>query len=492
MASVSSSKVLFVTSEVYPLVKTGGLGDVSASLPRALCELGVDVRILLPGYPAALEQLARKRKVALISNDASPFPDARLLSAHLPDSNVPLYLIDCPVLYDRDGGPYQGSGTTDYADNYLRFGLLSYIAALLGSDDSPLTWRPDIVHCNDWQAGLAPAYLHFITGQKPATLITIHNLAFQGIFPPATLPDLGLPAESLQIEGLEYYGNLSMLKAALFYSDKITTVSPTYAQEIQLEPLGMGLQGLLATRQDDLIGILNGIDETAWDPRADPHISKHYDAGHLPDKRVNKAALQQRLGLRIDKTAPLLGIVSRLTEQKGIDLVIAIIPQLMEWGCQLAVLGNGDATNQNALLAYADLYPGQLAVTIGYDEQLSHLMTAGNDLFLMPSRFEPCGLNQMYSQRYGSPPIVHATGGLVDSVTDYSSETPRSDQASGFVFADMSAAGLLEAVKRALDCYRDDNLWPAIQRAGMTRDFGWSASAARYVELYRALIVAND
>ncbi|MEO6022040.1 MAG: glycogen synthase GlgA [Burkholderiales bacterium] len=491
MASAPSIKVLFVASEVYPLVKTGGLADVSASLPKALLELGIDVRILLPGYPAVLQQLSRKRKVALISNAASPFPDAHLLSALLPNFGVPLLVIDCPSLYDRDGGLYQDRNATDYADNYLRFGLLSHVAALLGNDHSPLTWRPDIIHCNDWQAGLAPAYLHFTPGARPATITTIHNLAFQGIFPPETLSELALPADSFQIEGIEYYGNLSMLKAALFYSDKITTVSPTYAQEIQHEPLGMGLQGLLATRQQDLVGILNGIDEAAWDPIRDSHITQHYDAKHLYNKNVNKTALQQRAGLRIDSAAPLFGIVSRLTHQKGIDLIIDIIPQLMEWGCQLAVLGSGDATNQNALMAYANQYPGQLAVTIGYDEKLSHLMTAGNDIFLMPSRFEPCGLNQMYSQRYGSPPVVHATGGLVDSVTDCTEATLRSQQASGFVFDDMSAQGLLGAVKRSLDCYRDDNIWPTLQRAGMARDFGWNASAARYVALYRSLTVAS-
>ena len=488
MAAASSTKVLFVTSEIFPLVKTGGLADVSASLPAALRKIGVDVRVLLPGYAEVLQKLPHKRRVAYISRSGGTLPEARLLSAYVPDSDVPLFLIDCPELYGRDGGPYQDEQGLDYPDNHRRFGLLSRVAALLGSDDSPLTWRPDIVHCNDWQAGLAPAYIHFMAGKHPATVATIHNLGFQGIFPPQTMAELGLPAASFQMLGLEYYASLSMLKAALFYGDKITTVSPTYAEEIQHEPRGMGLQGLLATRSDDLVGILNGVDEFAWNPERDPHLAKNYDAQHLQGKQANKLALQQRLKLRPEPATPLLGIVSRLTLQKGIDVVIEIIPQLMASGCQLAVLGTGDHSHQNALLAYAAEYPGQLAVTIGYDEQLSHLMTAGNDLFLMPSRYEPCGLNQMYSQRYGSPPIVHATGGLVDSVTHCTPESLRDNQASGFVFSELSAAGLLDTIQYALSCYRDNAIWPTLQRAGMAKDFSWSASAARYVDLYHSLV----
>jgi starch synthase len=482
------TNILFVTSEVYPLVKTGGLADVSASLPAALRSLDLDLRILLPGYASVLQQLTHARKAALLSNVSGYYPDCVLRTAFLPDSRVPIILIDCPTLYGAENGPYQDEAGKDLPHNHMRFGLLGYVAALLAGDDTPLTWRPDIVHCNDWQSGLAPAYLHFMPAPKPPSVMTIHNLAFQGIFPADTLPWLGLPPESFQIDGVEYYGSVSFLKAGLFYADRITTVSPTYAEEIQHEPLGMGMQGLLATRHDDLVGILNGIDEQAWDPAGDPRIETHYDADHLQEKRRNKAALQQRMGLDADADTPLLGIVSRLTHQKGIDIVIEIIPQLVARGCQLAVLGNGEATNARALADFALQYPGKLAFHGGYDEALSHLITAGIDLFLMPSRFEPCGLNQMYSQRYGTPPIVSATGGLVDSVTDASVENIAREQASGIVFDDMSAQGLLDAVDRAIAAYRDAALWPKLQRAGMARDFSWTASAQRYLALYRSLI----
>ena len=484
----SRTKILFVTSEVYPLVKTGGLADVSASLPEALRSLNLDVRILMPGYSAVLQQLSHARKAALISNVSLYYPDCVLRTGQLASSNVPLLLLDCPTLYGHPFGPYQDQNGVDLPHNHMRFGLLGYVAALLTGEESPLTWRPDIVHCNDWQSGLAPAYLHYQPGPKPPCIITVHNLAFQGIFPPETLPWLGLPPDSFAMNGLEYYGNISFLKAGLFYADRITTVSPTYAEEIQHEPLGMGMQGLLATRQSDLVGILNGIDEQAWNPATDPRIDSHYDADHLDGKRRNKFALQKRMGLNADLDAPLLGIVSRLTHQKGIDIVIDVIPQLMALGCQLAVLGNGDAANTQALSAYALQYPGKLAVHIGYDEVLSHLITAGIDLFLMPSRFEPCGLNQMYSQRYGTPPIVSATGGLVDSVTDYSDENLANATASGIVFHDMSAEGLLTAIDRGLTAYRDKALWRKLQRAGMLRDFSWKASALRYIELYRSMI----
>jgi starch synthase len=487
----SRTKILFVTSEVYPLVKTGGLADVSASLPAALRSLDLDVRILMPGYMSVLAQLAHARKVGLISNVAGYYPDCLLRTSHLPDTDVPLLLLDCPELYNHAGGPYQDSAGKDLPQNHMRFGLLGYVAAVLASDASPLTWRPDIVHCHDWQSGLAPAYLNFLPEPKPPSVMTIHNLAFQGIFPPETLTWLGLPPQSFVMNGLEYYGQVSFLKAGLFYADRITTVSPTYAEEIQQEPLGMGMQGLLATRQADLIGILNGIDEQAWDPCTDPNIEFHYSADSLANKRHNKAALQRQMGLDADAKAPLLGIVSRLTGQKGIDIVIDIVPQLMALGCQLAVLGSGDAVLSQALTEYAEQYPGKIAVHLGYDEVLSHRITAGIDLFLMPSRFEPCGLNQMYSQRYGTPPIVSATGGLVDSVTDASETTLTQQQASGIVFDDMSAAGLLTAIERAVAYYRNAATWPTLQRAGMVRDFSWKASALSYLALYRSLIDAK-
>ena len=307
------------------------------------------------------------------------------------------------------------------------------------------------------------------------------------IFPPESLPWLGLPAQSFQINGLEYYGNISFLKAGLFYANHITTVSPTYAQEIQQEPLGMGLQGLLSTRKDQLTGILNGIDESAWNPKNDPHISSHYDVANLSNKRPNKLALQQRMELDVDANTPLLGVVSRLTLQKGIDLIIQIIPELVSRGCQIAVLGSGDAANENALRQFALQYPGKVAVKIGFDESLSHLITAGIDIFLMPSRFEPCGLNQMYSQRYGTPPLVSATGGLADTVVDCNDRTIADGLASGIVFQDLTPDGLLDAIDRTLIYFRDSGVWQKLQRAGMERDFSWATSAQQYCDLYGSL-----
>ncbi len=480
-------KILFVTSELHPLIKTGGLADVSASLPAALQAEGLDVRILLPGYSKVLAQLPRTRKLALISNVSAYYPDCTLRSARAPNGDVPLYLLDCPALYQHENGPYQDSDGNDLPYNHLRFGMLGYAAALLAGPNSPLTWQPDIVHCNDWQSGLAPAYMKFTPGAKARSVVTIHNLAFQGVFPPDTLAWLNLPPQSFNMNGIEYYGNLSFLKAALFYADRITTVSPTYAKEIQHEPLGMGLQGLLASRCGDLTGILNGIDQNEWNPATDPHLAAHYDKNNLNNKQKNKLALQQRMGLSVNADVPLIGLVSRLTHQKGIDMLVDILPQLSARNCQLAILGSGDAANEQALLQFAKTFPGKIAVKIGFDESLSHLITAGIDLFLMPSRFEPCGLNQMYSQHYGSPPIVSATGGLADTVTDCNDINIADKTASGIVLRELSAEGLLEAIDRALSYFQQNAQWKNIQQAGMTRDFSWKASAQRYVELYQSL-----
>lgn len=478
-------RVLFVTSEVAPLIKTGGLADVSAALPHALRRLGDDVRLLLPGYPQVLKALQSFKFEAFIPGIAG-LPEARLLASELPDG-VPLWVIDCPQLFQRDGGIYQDAQGIDWADNALRFGLLSQVAALLGGQRSPLAWKPDVVHCNDWQSGLTPAYLHFSPGGAPCVM-TVHNLAFQGVFSSQMVAELGLPAESYQPHGVEYYGNLSFLKAGLHYANHITTVSPTYATEIQADALGFGLQGVLQSRRNSLTGILNGIDEVAWNPAADSALAQVYNAKTMAGKAANKRALQQRMGLRIDSEIPLFGLISRFTHQKGLDVVLEIAPQLIAAPAQLVLLGTGDATMQNDARALAAQYPGQIAVLVGFDEALSHLIEAGVDSFLMPSRFEPCGLNQMYSQRYGTPPIVHATGGLVDSVVDCNKATLAQGKASGFVFHKMTAEALLDCVKRALSAYRDKEVWGALQRNGMSRDFGWKQSADKYHEIYLGLL----
>ena len=474
-------KVLFATSEVAPLIKTGGLADVSGALPAALRAIGVDVRILAPGYKQVIAQLAQHKVVATF--DALPgFPPARLLSGTMAH-DVPLLVLDCPVLYQRDGGPYQDASGHDWADNALRFGLLSKVAAVLGSNESQLDWRPDIVHCNDWQTGLTPAYLHFAQGAAPS-ILAIHNLLFQGIFPPATVGELHLPPSCFSIDGVEYYGNLSFLKAWLFYADHITTVSPNYAQEIQQEPLGFGMQGLLATRRNKLTGILNGIDTDEWNPATDSHLAKKYSRARMTGKAANKEALQSKMGLNLDPDVPLLGVVSRLTHQKGLDLLLEIAPRLIQLPVQLAMLGSGEAKMQKTARDLSRRYPGKIGVHIGFSEELSHQIEAGVDMFVMPSRFEPCGLNQLYSQRYGTPPIVHAIGGLADSVVDCTEEALKDGTASGFAFHGMTAANLFDAIQRAIDLYHNKAKWKLLRKNCMAKDFGWQRSAEAYRAVY--------
>lgn len=484
-AQPSPVRILFATSECAPLVKTGGLGDVSAALPAAVRALGLDIRILLPGYRQVLAQLKHGRELAHFAPGAE-FPAARLLQDEAA-SGVPLFVLDCPELYDRSGGPYQDEAGSDWGDNALRFGLLSRIAALLGSADSPLEWQAQVIHGNDWQTGLAPAYLRSAAGARAATLQTIHNLAFQGIFEPELVAALGLAPDCFSPDGVEYYGKLSFLKAGLQLADAITTVSPGYALEIQSEALGFGLHGLLAARKDSLYGILNGIDTGLWNPATDPLIASRYAADALAAKAGNKRALRQRLGLAAAPEVPLFAVVSRLAEQKGLDWLLAIAPRLLALPAQLVLLGGGDPQLERGFLALAQSHPQQASTTIGFDETLAHLIEAGADAFLMPSRFEPCGMNQMYSQRYGTPPIVRATGGLADTVVDCTPATLAAGSASGFVFYEPSASALLAAVERAASAWRDDAVWRALQRNGMAKDFGWNASARRYAEIYARL-----
>jgi starch synthase len=477
-------RVLFVTSEIAPLIKTGGLADVSAALPAALHRMGEDMRVLVPGYSQVLKALPSFKIEGFFSGSAD-FPDAKLLSAVLP-SGVELWVLDCPELFQREGGIYQDANGHDWPDNALRFGLLSKIAATLGGQDSPLDWKPQVVHCNDWQTGLTPAYLHFAPGAAPCVM-TVHNLAFQGVFAPQMVDKLGLPAESFQLHGVEYHGNLSFLKAGLHYANCITTVSPTYAQEIQTQTLGFGLQGVLYSRNAKLTGILNGIDEHEWDPAQDPALAESYDCHNMAGKEVNKRELQRRMGLQIDADVPLFGLVSRFTHQKGLDLVLEIAPELVASPAQLVLLGSGDASMQADAAELARRYPGQIAVVVGFDEKLSHMIEAGADAFLMPSRFEPCGLNQMYSQRYGTPPIVHATGGLADSVVDCNADTLRQGVATGFVFHEATSQGLLACIRRAISSYRDKKIWSGLQLNGMRKDFSWQSSASKYREIYSRL-----
>jgi starch synthase len=466
-------RALFVTPECAPLAKTGGLGDVSAALPAALRELGHDVRVLLPAYRGVLDALravapTEPREVARLELLGA---QCRLLEA----GN--LLVLDCAALYQRDGGPYQNAAGADWPDNPQRFGMLARVAALLAGAASPLEWRPQVLHCNDWQCGLAPVYLSF-EKNRAAAVMTVHNLAFQGVFDPSWMKPLALPAAAFSIEGVEFYGKLSFLKGGLAYADAITTVSPAYAREIQTEELGCGLDGLLRARRDALSGIVNGIDPELWDPQRDPHLAQTYGRWTLERKSMNKAALQRRLGLAPEAGVALLGAVCRFTEQKGIDLIAEAAEELLALPAQLALLGTGERRYEDALRGLAERHRGSLGLAVGFDEGLAHLIEAGADLFLMPSRFEPCGLNQMYSQRYGTPPVARATGGLVDTV---------SDGETGFLFARATRGELVGAVRRALEAWRDTRRWREIQRRAMERDFSWAAPARQYAALYSRL-----
>ncbi len=479
--------MLFVTSEMHPFIKTGGLADVSSALPAALQRMGVEVKVLLPAYRQVKTKLPHARPICTL-------PDMRgeekvvIRETFIEETGVTVLLVDYPAYYDRPGGPYQDEHGQDWHDNLMRFALLSKCAALLAGHASPLDWHPSLVHCNDWQTGLTPAYLHFWEHRHIKSVMTIHNLAYQGIFPSWGVTDVGLPESAYGLHGVEYYGNFSLLKAGLNYADHITTVSPTYAQEIQTDELGFGMQGLLQHRQLQLTGIVNGIDVRDWCPANDHNIPAPFSLHNLPDKALNKAALQRRMGLEVRDEVLLIGAISRLAHQKGLDVLLQVLPRLLEQPVQLALLGSGEQALEQGYRHLAAQYPGKVAAHIGFDESLSHLIEAGADVFAMPSRFEPCGLNQMYSMRYGTPPIVNATGGLADTVVDAQPDTIANGLATGFVFAPLNEDTLHSALLRALSLRQDKTSWEQLQRNGMNRDFSWDKSAAQYVRLYQDLL----
>ena len=482
--------ILFATPECAPFVKTGGLGDVSAALPPVLARLGHDVRLLMPAY-SGLQGSGDVLATVDLPAEAQ-WPAAQLLETDA-GAGVRLLLLACPSLYQRAGSPYVDPHGADHPDNAVRFGFLAHVAARLGTVRSPLPhWKADIVHANDWPLGMAPLYLAQARWNDPpgsvaAGVMTIHNLAFQGVFPMDVSDALGVPWHWRGIDGVEFYGQLSMLKAGLQFADAITTVSPTYAREIQTEAAGVGLDGVLRSRADRLTGILNGVDTAVWNPATDALLPHRYGASSLALKALDKLALQARLQLQPRADAMLFAVVSRLTSQKGIDLVLQALPSIVAGGGQLAVLGQGEAQLQSALIAAAARNPGAVSVHVGFDEPLAHMIEAGADCFLMPSRFEPCGLNQMYSQAYGTPPLVNATGGLVDSVTD----SDDSMDGTGFVMRSADSAGFADALHRARAAFADGPRWRRIQANGMARDFGWDRSAAKYVQVYNKVLSAR-
>jgi len=471
-------KVLHVAAEVYPLVKTGGLADVVAALPPALAEAGADVRLLLPGLPAVLDAVQSARTVVDIGACFGALR-VRLLLARMPGSHLPVYVVDAPHLYRRPGGPYQAADGNEWADNLRRFALLGWVAAHLAADDADPAWVPDIVHAHDWHAAMACAYMADHPGTQAAAVYTVHNLAFQGLFPHHDWALLGLSSRFMSPPGLEYHGQLSFMKAGLKFADKVTTVSPGYAREIATPEFGCGLDGVIRSRGTDVSGILNGIDGAVWSPAADAAIAQRYDSDRLAGKWACRQALQAAMGLQADPDALLLTVVSRLTAQKGLDLVLAALPALVADGVQFAVQGTGEAALELAFGMAAQAHPGRVAVRIGYDENRAHQLVAGADVIAVPSRFEPCGLTQLYGLRYGTLPVVRRVGGLADTVSDGYAATQ-----TGFVF-DAATPGALEtAVRRAQALRRDPTAWQAVMRRGMAQDLSWAGPAQAYLALY--------
>jgi starch synthase len=483
---MKSIRVLSVASEIYPIIKTGGLADVVGALPAALQAEGVETRTLVPGYSDVLSALGA-------SDCLLEWPHffggaARLLQGS--HGQLDLFVLDAPHLFARPGNPYLAPDGNDWPDNGPRFAALARMAENIGQGAIP-SFVPDVVHAHDWQAGLAPAYLHYSRRPRPATVMTIHNLAYQGLFPGQMLGELDLPSESFTMHGVEYYGRIGFLKAGIQFADRITTVSPTYAVEIQSDEGGMGLGGLLRERSSNLRGILNGIDIRVWDPATDPRIVARFDIDHLQDRAANKVALQQRFGLEPRPDSFLLGVVSRLSWQKGLDLLAESLPTILGEGMQLALLGSGDADLQDRYRAAAQADPKQVGVVLGYDEELAHLIQAGADALIVPSRFEPCGLTQLCALRYGAVPIVSRVGGLDDTVVDTEDTTLADGKATGFKFAPVTLANLIEALRRAHGLFQDKPTWQGIQRRGMSTDVSWRGRASQYAELYHEIVASR-
>lgn len=485
--------VLLLSSEVEPFAKTGGLADVSSALPKAVKALDHEIRIMMPRYGSInerkcqLHDMVRLKDIPIHLGKKHPLASVKssfLTNSH---SRIQVYFLDNPDLFGRPGLYVHPDTKVDYPDNDERFfffdrGVLEVL--------KKLGWKPDIIHCNDWQTGLVPVYLKTLYQNDPfyrdtRTILTIHNMAYQGVFPASSFEKTGLPAEVLTEEGIQHNGKINLLKAGLLYSDTITTVSERYAREIQTSPeFGCGLQDIARRRSDDLTGILNGIDTSEWDPAVDHIIPHRYDARTLDMKLKNKKALLHQLNMPFHESVPVIGMVTRLAEQKGIDIIMAVFDRIIRMPAQFVVLGVGDKHYQDFFEDAETRYPGKVAARLSFDTELAHLIEAGSDMFLMASRFEPCGLNQMYSLKYGTVPIVRATGGLDDTVEDF---VPATQKGNGFKFTHYDGEDLLKTVKRAVDTFADQSTWKRIMKSGMSADFSWEASARKYLQLYRKL-----
>ncbi|MBK1684623.1 glycogen synthase GlgA [Rhodoferax fermentans] len=478
--------VLQVSAEIFPLLKTGGLADIAGALPSALQSVGCQVRVVLPGFPAILADLTDSWVLAELT---APWGERlQVRQGRLRTLELDAYVIDLPHLYERPGSPYEDAWRQPYADNHRRFALLGWVAAQLAHGLDP-HWQPQVVHSHDWHAGLTSAYMAFMPHRSPrvATVFTVHNLAYQGVFSPACFYELGLPHAAFAVNGVEFYGQVSFMKAGLYYADHITTVSPTYAREIQTPEQGCGFDGLLRTRSGALSGILNAVDDAVWNPATDPYVTDTYDVDHLGGKARCKASLQQELGLSVQSETPLFGIVSRLTGQKGLHLVLGALDFVLSRGGQLVLLGTGEAHLESIFKAKAAQYPQAVSVRIGYDEAYAHRVFAATDVTLVPSQFEPCGLTQMYGLKYGSLPLVHRVGGLADTVVDCSLENLAEGRANGFVFDDFNQPALERAMARAFALYARKTEWKKVRACGMRQDLGWQSAARQYVTLYQHL-----
>ncbi len=484
-------RILQVSAELFPLLKTGGLADIAGALPLALLNAGQDVRVLLPGFPAIAAGI---RDAVQVAEFSAPWGDrvrlvyGRIETPGAPD--IPAYMIEAPWLYDRPGNPYEDVWRQPYGDNHRRFALLGYAAAQIANGLDGL-WHPEIVHAHDWHAALAPAYLAFAppTGRpRVHSVFTIHNLAYQGLFAAWNFAELGLPPGAFSIDGLEYHGQLSFMKGGLCFADRITTVSPTYAREIQTPEQGWGLDGLLRARSGVLTGILNAVDDQVWNPATDALIPHRFDLRKMVGKSRSKAALQQELGLAPQTAAPLFVLVSRLTEQKGLHLVLGGLDGLLEQGGQLALVGSGDGWLEDAFRQRAAATPESVSVQIGYSEPAAHRLFAGGDVTLVPSLFEPCGLTQMYGLKYGALPLVHRVGGLADTVVDATLEDMDSGTATGFSFEHFGADGYARAVRRAFSLYRRAADWRAVRANAMRRPADWAGAATQYLGVYAAAL----
>jgi starch synthase len=480
-------KLLFATSELFPLLKTGGLGDVAHSLPIALAGLGLDVRVVLPAFRQVLSQLGTLRALGWIP--VASGQQVRVLEARHDEFDFPIWLVDAPQFFDREGAPYTDSHGHAWSDNPARFALFGEVAAALATDALDIGWRADIAHANDWQSGLLPAYLA-LEPTRPRTVFTIHNLAYDSQFDFGTFQHLHLPSHWWSVDIGEFYDRFSMLKTGLMTADAISTVSPRYAQEIRTQEYGYGYASILESRAERLSGILNGIDDGVWDPASDPLIAANYDVegGIRRAKAENRRALLERLGASDDALAhegPLIGSVGRLVYQKGVDLLLEAIPPLLETTeARFVVIGTGEKSLEQRLLQLREQHPGRVFAYIGYSEVLAHLVEAGCSMFAMPSRYEPCGLNQMYSLRYGTPPIVRATGGLADTVFDADPRSIAREEANGFTFDEATPDALRGALERAIAMFDKPKQWMKLVKNGMREDHSWRRSASEYLKLY--------